>query len=409
MKLEKIFNFLFILLVPSIIVSFAANAILLITLSIISIYQLKGNYSKDFFTKYCFFLAFLASILIGLFIDLVLIKEFDISQVTKRAAFILIPFIIYYAKKHIQILSLKVYVYFLSSLSLILILLGLIRSVLNRDKILYGNWDSKTTEAFYEQDLLLNWGELSYKKIFFILDMHPSYYALFSCIAIIILLFTGLIDIKKYWKRALLLLHVSMIILVSSKAGLISLFLILTVAFFSVKQINQKLIAASVIAVIIVLMMSIPSTQLRIRKSFDTMVLNNIELKTNKSDDRIILWKSLENFSAKELFLGHGYHTSVSKIHSHTGIDKNLHNQFLQTLVSSGIIGLSLLIIFLVAPLRYDQSLFTKVFFGLIVLNLLFENMLDRIWGIIFISFFYALFIFGEIKFSLNKTEEIVD
>ena len=409
MKLDKIFNFLFILLVPSIIVSFAANAILLITLSIISIYQLRGNYSKDFFAKYRLFLAFLASVIIGLFIDLAIKNEFDTSQVTKRAAFILMPFIIYYAKKHIQILSLKVYVYFLSSLSFMLILLGLTRSVLNRGKILYGNWDSKTTEAFYEQDMLLNWGELSYKKIFFILDMHPSYYALFSCIAIILLLFTGIIDIKKNWKRALLILHVLMIILVSSKAGLISLFLILTVAFFSVKQIKQKLIAASVVAVVIVIIMSIPSTQLRIKKSFDSIALNNVELKTNNSDDRIILWKSLGSFSAKQLILGHGYHSSVSKIHLHTGIDKNLHNQFLQTLVSSGIIGLSLLIIFLVSPLLYDKSLFTKVFFGLIALNLLFENMLDRVWGIIFISFFYALFIFGKINFSLKKDKEIVD
>ncbi len=409
MKLEKIFNFLFVLLVPSIIVSFAANAILLIILSIISIYQLKGNYTKGFFTKYCLFLAFFVSVIIGLFIDLVLNNEFDISQVTKRAAFILMPFIIYYAKKHIQILSLKIYVYFLSSLSFMLILLGFIRSVLNRDKILYGNWDSKTTEAFYEQDVFINWGELSYKKIFFILDMHPSYYALFSCIAIIILLFTGLIDLKKKWKRALLILHVLMIVLVSSKTGLISLFLILTVAFFSAKQIKQKFIATSVIAGLIVIVMSIPSTQLRIKKSFDSMSLNSTELKTTKTDDRITLWKSLGNFSAKELILGHGYHSSVSKIYSHTGIDKNLHNQFLQILVGSGIIGFSLLIIFLVAPLRYDQSLFTKVFFGLIVLNLLFENMLDRIWGIIFISFFYALFIFGEINFSLNKTKETID
>jgi len=232
---------------------------------------------------------------------------------------------------------------------------------------------------------------------------------LFSCIAIILLLFTGLIDIKKNWKRALLILHILMIILVSSKAGLISLFLILTVAFFSVEQIKQKLIVASVVAVIIVVVMSIPSTQLRIKKSFDSITLNNIELKTDKSVDRIILWKSLENFSAKQLILGHGYHSSLSKIHLYTGIDKNLHNQFLQTLVSSGIIGLSLLIIFLAAPLLYDQSLFTIVFIGLIVLNLLFENMLDRIWGIIFISFFYALFIFGELNFSVNKAKEIVD
>lgn len=406
MKLEKIFNFLFVLMVPSIIISFAANTVVLIALSIIAIYQSRASYTKSFLKKYGIFLSFFASIIISLFIDFLLQNEFDMSQIIKRAAFLLMPFIVFYAKKPIQILSLKVFVIFLSGLSFILILIGSIRSVLNKNDVLYGNWDSKTTEAFYNQNMIINWGELTYKRIFFILDMHPSYYALFSCIAIIILLFTKYINLTKTWKWVLITLNMLMIILVSSKAGLISLFLILIISFFSSKGFKPKIIGTMVMASIIILILSIPSTQLRIKKTFDSLTSDQIALDSKNVDDRLILWKSLKYFNTKELLLGNGYVTASDKIHEQTGINKNIHNQFLQSIVRSGLVGLLLLMFFLITPLLYRHSLFIKVFISLIVLNLLFENMLDRIWGIIFISFFYALFIFGKLKFSIQKYED---
>ena len=301
MKLETIFSYLFLLLLPSLVVSFAANSIVLITLSIISIYQLRGNYTQQFFKKYLLFSAFIASVIIGLFIDVLLHHEFDSRHLTKRAAFILMPFIIYYAKKDAQLLSLKVFVYFLSLVSSGLILFGFVRSVLNRDKILYGNWDSKTTEAFYEHDMLINWGELSYKRLFFNFDMHPSYYALFSTIAILILLFTHFIDMKKPLKWALVLLHTAMIILVSSKAGLASLFVVFIVAFFTEKEMKQRFLLASALAIIVISSLSIPSTQLRIKRAYQSMLSNDTNILDYSSSERIALWKSLDHYSLSEL------------------------------------------------------------------------------------------------------------
>lgn len=407
MKPEKIFNYLFLLLLPSIVVSFAANSVVLISLSALALYQLKGKYTRSFFNKYLIFSAFLAAILIGLIIDLILLKEFDSRQITKRTAFILMPFIIYYSKQNIQRLSLKVFVYFLSSLSFVLLLTGLIRSVLNRGKIIYGNWDSKTTEAFYEQDMILNWGELSYKRIFFFWDMHPSYYALFSCICILILLFTTYIPIKKSWKLFLLSIHIVMIVLVSSKAGLASLLLIAIIAVFSSNTLRHKLIGVSVILLIIVSSLSIPSTQLRIKSAYESLRSDKIEDIQNSTTNRITLFKALSNFSPKELIFGQGIKASQGKVHMITGINKNLHNQFLQTLIGSGILGLLLLTAFLISPLIQTRSLFINSFVVIIFLNLLLENMLDRVWGIIFISFFYAMFIFGDLRFSVKKSEDM--
>lgn len=407
MKPERIFHYLFLLLLPSIVVSFAANSVVLITLAVISIYQLRGRYTKLFFNRYLIFSSFLASVLIGLLIDLIFHMEFDSRQITIRTAFILMPFIIYYSTRRLQHLSLKVFVYFLSLLSFILILTGLIRSVLNRGKIIYGNWDSKTTEAFYEQDLLINWGELSYKRIFFFWDMHPSYYALFSCIAILIILFTKYMNIKKSWKIFLLIIHVIMIVLVSSKAGLASLLFISIVAVFSATSIKRKLIGVSVVLFIIISSLTIPSTQLRIKKAYESILADKTELPQNSTTNRITLVKTLKYFSPKELILGQGINASQHKIKNLTGINKNLHNQFLQTLISSGFMGLCLLIVFLISPLYQTRSIFVKVLVAIVFLNLFFENMLDRVWGIIFISFFYGLFLFGDLQYLNKKSEEI--
>ena len=407
MKPERLYSYLFILLLPSLLVSFAANSIVLAALSVISIYQLRGHYPRQFFRKYVIFSTFFCSILIGVCIDLVLDNEFDSRQITKRFAFILMPFIVYYAKNRIQLWSLKVFVYFLSLMSSVLILSGFIRSLLNRGKILYGNWDSKTTEAFYERDMILNWGELSYKRLFLNLDMHPSYYALFSVIAILILLFTHFIVIRKPLKWALVALHAFMIILLSSKAGLASLGVLFIVAFFVDKEIKHRVILASVLSVIVISSLIIPSTQLRIKRAYESMLPNDTEIRHSSSAERIALWKSLDRYSLSELVMGTGIQSSRSTTQLYTGIDKNMHNQFIQSLLSSGIIGLLLLICFLLSPLLYNRSLFIYVFVFIIALNLSLENMFDRVWGIVFISFFYALFIFGNLNFSLKKLPEI--
>ncbi|RLD62353.1 MAG: hypothetical protein DRI95_13155, partial [Bacteroidetes bacterium] len=109
---------------------------------------------------------------------------------------------------------------------------------------------------------------------------------------------------------------------------------------------------------------------------------------------------SINDFSFQELILGSGYKLSRRKIISLTGIDKNMHNQYLQTLIISGLIGFVLIIFFLFLPLIYQQNLFVKIFIFIVVFNLLFENMLDRIWGIMIISFFYSIFIFGNLNFD---------
>ncbi len=406
MRIKNIFKYLFVLIVPSVVVSFAANSIIFVLTSILSIWLLRRNPPKDILNKYILFNVYTISVLIGFFVDILNQNTINLDQFIRRLSFVLMPIIFCAASRQIQSLALKTYVYFLTILSSVLLVAGFIRGLLNTNKIIYGNWDSETTERFYETEMLINWGELSYKKLFFFFDMHPSYYALFSIIAIMIFIFTQTIDLKKSIKWTLIFIHVLMIILVSSKTGVISLFMVLLAYLSITKSKKNILIGLSVMVLLALVIAKTPSTEIRIKRAYNSFILDNGFMNKSSTSDRMILWKSLSDLSYKELFIGVGNVGGPNRILKNTGIDKNMHNQFLQNLLNSGIIGISLLLLFVISPLFFKRNIFTVSLVSVVFLNLLFENMLDRVWGITVISFFYAFIIFGSSE-MLNFNSEI--
>lgn len=393
---SEIFKYLFVLLLPSVLISFAANSIILVLLSVIALIELKTDYSRDFFKNYLWFSTFILSVLLAFSLDILQHQDIKITTLTKRASFVLLPFILYHSTREHQKLALRVLVCFLSLMSSILLVTGLIRSWINKGLISYGNWDSDTTEAFYAENMILNWGELSYKRIFLFLDMHPTYYAFYSSVVLIILLFTNLIHLRKWHFYTLLILHAVMIILISSKAGIVSLLLIIAIGFFKDKSTKNLIIGMGLMSIIIVTAFSIPSTQLRIKRAYHAIVLNDGSISHSSAVGRLELWNSLNEFSVKELIFGSGTQASREKVKNLTGQDKNMHNQFLQALVSAGVAGLLLLLTFLLRPCFLKKNAFIYVFISLVIFNLFLENMLDRIWGIMIIGFFYSLFVFGD-------------
>ena len=78
----------------------------------------------------------------------------------------------------------------------------------------------------------------------------------------------------------------------------------------------------------------------------------------------------------------------------------NCHNEFLETAVRLGIIGEILLLIILFSPFfnrsNYQKNRLLIGFLIIIILNFLFESMLDRLNGVAFFAFFYCLLILPE-------------
>ncbi|MGB5320957.1 O-antigen ligase family protein [Lutimonas sp.] len=364
--------------------------------TLISIWFLKKNPPQNIWKKYLLFNAFTLVIVIGLLIDLISQNTLDFNQISKRLSFVLIPVVFSVASKQTQNLALKTYVFFLTLLSSVLLIAGLVRSVINKDQIIYGNWDSETTERFYQNEMFINWGELSYKRLFFFFDMHPSYYALFSIIAIIILIFTQTIKLKKLLKWSFILIHMIMIIFLSSKTGIISLFIVLLAYLFIGQSNKNRLIGASVVLLLALIIVKTPSTEIRLKSAYKSLKSDGNLLNMSSTSERLALWNSLADLSLKELVVGVGNTGGRDRIVTNTGIDKNMHNQFLQSLLNAGFIGFSLITIFVFLPLFFKRNIFTISLVLIVFVNLLFENMLDRIWGITAISFFYAFIIFGS-------------
>ena len=257
----------------------------------------------------------------------------------------------------------------------------------------------------------MNWGELSYKRLFHFIDMHPSYYAFFSATVLMVLLFTDLIKIRQWRYIALLVLHSTMILLISSKAGIISLVVIIGALFF--KQKNLKSVAFGILAIIFLgaISINIPSTRVRFEKVYNEIVSNRVQKEKGNNKGRLVLWNTLKDYSKLELVTGIGTKTARNRVLELTGEDRNMHNQFIQALVSSGILGLALLICFVALPLVYGRQFFVYIFVSVLCIFLLLENMMDRIWGIMLISFFYGLFIFGDqnlLKKRNNSVKRLV-
>jgi len=81
----------------------------------------------------------------------------------------------------------------------------------------------------------------------------------------------------------------------------------------------------------------------------------------------------------------------------------NCHNQYLQTWLASGIVGLLCLVYILLHPFfQLRKSLVLICFCILVGVNFLFESMLERQNGLFFFSFFYLLLLSRENKSVLN-------
>ena len=127
-----------------------------------------------------------------------------------------------------------------------------------------------------------------------------------------------------------------------------------------------------------------------------TAFLMNDGTYDDSTNGRLIVWSNaLKLINDKPLF---GYGTSYGHylMRNSKGNEKkelNTHNQFLQNTINNGLFGLLGLMIFLFVPiLLYKKSIdytFISIIF-LISMNLFVENLFDRHWGVMLVSFFMS-------------------
>jgi len=247
------------------------------------------------------------------------------------------------------------------------------------------------------------------------LDLHPTYFSLYLGLAIFYLIVTPFQ--KKgtpfFLKVGVLPLLFIALFLTSSKAGIFS-FLLLSMGFLIYKAFRTRhrkyiyLLGIMLVSAVVMFftnpMLVKRSTQMI--SSVDKVFFNNEKIKES-TGIRLNLWHlSIE--SAKEnLVLGHGT-GSVFKILNENCIqfysfsvceglrNKNSHNEYLNFVVSNGLIALLLFLSALIIGLWravYKRDLLSIFFITFMAINFLFESLLQRERGVLFFLVFVVMLI----------------
>jgi O-antigen ligase len=263
--------------------------------------------------------------------------------------------------------------------------------------------------------------------------MHPSYialYCVFALIAIIYLLNIG--ETKLNWRLGgAIFLLIIYVLLLSSKAGWIGLFIFVLYFFRSLARKKRIMPALIMIGCLIALFFVFniyftPSYSNRITElSVITTALNSNSNEDNKKDEtkidgsksRILVWKSAAEIIKDNFWIGVGTGDAKDKMlekYKEKGMTTeyesklNSHNQFLNTFVALGVIGFSLLFLCFLVPLYFSfrtRKVLIAAFMIIVGLNFLFESMLETQAGVIFYAFFYSLLCIGFLQVGQVKNK----
>ena len=259
-----------------------------------------------------------------------------------------------------------------------------------------------------------NWAY--FKESYLSFSMHRSYYATY-------LVFGIIISVRRLfmnrWYLIPTLFLVSTLFLTYSKAGiLIFMILIIPVIFFGFYNLNRRLFAYSISILIPLLFFCLIMLSPTLKNRFTWMInsFNNPSLSNNfeSNQTRIIMWQASLAVIKDSPIIGHGtgevnevlsnYNLKVgNKIHAEKKF--NSHNQYLNTTIQLGILGLIPLIVIFYTSL--SKSLKTKnIEFSyliiIIFLTMLFESFLQTQAGIIPVTLLFVLF-----SIKSNSSENI--
>ncbi len=242
--------------------------------------------------------------------------------------------------------------------------------------------------------------------------MHPSYFAMYLGFAISLLIYAkelGLSFSNKILNLLLITFSITIFFL-ASKAGIIVYFSIAVFYFIKNKKIKLALIFFGIITALFFIMFVIaPEFANKFKGVAKVVTEKNVESNaTESSSARVLVWQSAVEVVSSHPLFGTGTGDSqdeLQKIYQEKGytgvLEKklNLHNQFLETLVAIGIVGLSalLLILYFGISFFYANKNYAGIFFILIIsINFLFESMLETQAGTLFFAFWLIVLLYSK-------------
>lgn len=271
-------------------------------------------------------------------------------------------------------------------------LTGLILYILASVIILFIRWDIRSISSYLETNSLTS--AASYFSLSFL--QHRSYISMYLIYGIVLIINRLFNDRERGFLMigsGVAITFAVYIIILGSRAALITLLLISIYYFWkSLNRYSFKVSLPLTLAVLIIFVTVI----FRFTRIGETVIIRS---ENSNSDVRISLWANAFQVFKHSPVFGYGIgdgHDKIALQYERNGLEValknkfNAHNQFLETSVQTGIIGVTSLILIFLIPLiksirKKREMLF--LFIVIIIVNLLFESMFVRLSGVLFIAF----------------------
>ncbi len=239
-----------------------------------------------------------------------------------------------------------------------------------------------------------------------VVDVHPGYFVLFLVLFLAVLIYSSIFrDFrrKKIVYISTLFLFLLFLVETSSRIGFISLILILAIE--SIRKADRKRLWLNLAIIFILLLIATQFDYLQ--SKFEKLINSDGTI----TFERYHRWKAIfEVFETNASWIfgvGSGdihqiYRQAYEQGNFTLGLREsyNAHNQYLELLVGTGIVGLALYLGVLFNFIRETKlHNMALAFFILILLFSFSESFLVRSKGVFFFAFFYCLFI---VKYSIK-------
>ena len=248
--------------------------------------------------------------------------------------------------------------------------------------------------------------------------IHATYLSLYSALSLSVLI-QYIFEEKKSTRLCMgimMLILLAGLVQLASKAVLISvLFYCCVILPFFIKRraLRKRIIILSltVSSLVVFSIIHIDTLKRRYIESFRED-LTNATLDNEIAESRLSRWKIALELVGKSPALGHGSGSEKkllnekyfeNKLYQSYLLELNAHNQYLSFLIKTGILGLFVFLVVLIAgigvALQNKDSIFA-CFLILVVFVCFSENILDVNKGIFFYAFFFTLFMYSGKPFA---------
>ena len=273
------------------------------------------------------------------------------------------------------------------------------------------NFDAQTNQQFH----ILNpnasslWEHFSYIELGDWIDIHPAYFSMYLIFCIIVLA-QNMFDQMRiiFFEIIVIVVFTFFIVMLASRIAIVAYVIVSSyLALYNfIKKGNPKAILITVmfLSILCALIWINPVSRFRVIQEplFTSFHIDQKKMVWNSVSFRLLEWRASLSTVAKSPILGTGTGDGQAALHDYystyntstTGLTYNAHNQYLQTTIELGLVGLLLLLICIFRPafnaVQYPPiHIAFIILFGLMCIT---ESVLARQKGIVFFTMFQSLF-----------------